>query len=102
MDDKTKSIVSHLFGIGWIIAYVQNQTDKGETTSFYLRQNLGFIVLSAAAYIIGMISFWMIYMIVSLAIFVLWVLSLLGAMSGEKKTSPVIGDMFQQWFKGLS
>ena len=102
MDDKTKSIVSHLFGIGWIIAFVQNQTDKGENTSFYLRQNLGFIVLSVAAYIIGMISLWMIYTIVSIVIFVLWVISLLGAISGEKKSTRVVGDMFQQWFKSIS
>ena len=104
MDDKTKSIVAHLTFIGWIIALVtvQNQTDKGENTSFYLRQNLGFIVLSVAAYIIGMISLWMIYTIVSIVIFVLWVISLLGAISGEKKSTPVVGDMFQQWFKSIS
>ena len=29
MDDKTKSIVAHLTLIGWIIALVMNQSDKG-------------------------------------------------------------------------
>ena len=102
MDDKTKSIVSHLFGIGWIIALVLNQSDKGDNTSFYLRQNLGLIVISLAAYVIGIISLWMIYMILSIVIFVLWVISLLGAVSGEKKPVPIFGDMFQSWFKGIS
>ncbi len=102
MDDKTKSIVAHLTLIGWVIALVMNQSDKGENTSFYLRQNLGLTVIAIAGSVIGMFTLGIISTIVSIAVAVLWVLSLLGALSGEKKPSPVVGDMFQQWFKGLS
>ncbi|HEY3386145.1 MAG TPA: hypothetical protein VGK46_06535 [Saprospiraceae bacterium] len=98
MDDKTKSIVSHLFGIGWIIALVMNQNDKGEMTSFYLRQMLGILIFSILAWIpIPVLPF-----IIWIAAFILWVLSFIGALSGEKKLVPVVGDMFQQWFKGIS
>ena len=45
MDDKTKSIVAHLTLIGWVIALILNQQDKGPNTSYYLRQNLGLMVL---------------------------------------------------------
>ena len=102
MDDKTKSIVAHLTLIGWVIALVMNQSDKGENTSFYLRQNLGLTVIAIAGSVIGMFTLSIISTIVSIAVAVLSVLSLLGALSGEKKPSPVVGDMFQQWFKGLS
>ncbi len=102
MDDKTKSIVAHLTLIGWVIALVMNQSDKGENTSFYLRQNLGLTVIAIVGSVIGMFTLAIISTIVSIAVAVLWVLSLLGALSGEKKPSPVVGDMFQQWFKGLS
>jgi len=102
MDDKTKSIVAHLTFIGWIIALVMNQSDKGPNTSFYLRQNLGLWLIAIAGSLLGMLTINIIGTIISIAILVLWVLSLLGALSGEQKPSPVVGDMFQQWFKGLS
>ncbi len=102
MDDKTKSIVAHLTLIGWIIALVMNQTDKGENTSFYLRQNLGLTVIAIAGSVLGMLTLSIIGNIVSIGVLVLWILSLLGALSGEQKPSPVLGDMFQQWFKSIS
>ncbi len=101
MDDKTKSIVAHITLIGWIIALIQNQTDKGPNTSFYLRQNLGLFILWAvgffAGYLISIIS-----LIIMLGVLILWILSLVGAISGEQKPVPVVGDMFQEWFKSIS
>ncbi len=102
MDDKTKSIVAHITLIGWIIALVMNQSDKGPNTSFYLRQMLGLTILSIAGYIVGMLTLNIISTIVGILVLVLWVISLLGALSGEQKATPVVGDMFQQWFKAIS
>jgi uncharacterized membrane protein len=102
MDDKTKSIVAHITLIGWIIALVMNQSDKGANTSFYLRQNLGLWIIAVAGSVVGMLTLNIIGTIVSIAILVLWVISLLGALSGEQKPSPVVGDMFQSWFKSIS
>ena len=103
MDDKTKSIVAHLTIIGWVIALVMNQTDKGPNTSYYLRQMLGLTLVA----IIGSLLFSFLpvpYLgtVWSVLIFILWVLSLVGALSGQQKPLPVVGDMFQQWFKGIS
>ena len=98
MDDKTKSIVAHLTIIGWIIALVQNQNDKGDLTSFYLRQTLGI-------YVISLLS-WLPIPVLPLLIWILcvimWIISFVGSLSGEKKLIPAIGEMFQQWFKGIS
>jgi uncharacterized membrane protein len=102
MDDKTKSIVAHITLIGWIIALVTNQSDKGPNTSFYLRQNLGLWLVAIAGSVLGMLTINIIGTVISIAVLVLWVLSLLGALSGEQKASPVVGDMFQSWFKSIS
>ena len=102
MDDKTKSIVAHLTIIGWVIALVMNQTDKGPNTSFYLRQMLGLVILSILGYLLMFTGVPVISTIYYILIFILWVLSLVGALSGQQKPLPVVGDMFQQWFKGIS
>ncbi len=102
MDDKTKSIVAHLTLIGWIIALVMNQSDKGPNTSFYLRQNLGLWILAIAGSILGMLTLPIISTIIGVAVLILWILSLVGSLSGEQKATPVLGDMFQSWFKGIS
>ncbi|MCC5942007.1 MAG: hypothetical protein JJU37_10740 [Balneolaceae bacterium] len=97
MDDKTKSIVAHITLIGWIVALVLNQGDKKtELTSFYIRQMLGLILLSIVGGLIPIVNFfaWII-------VLVLWVMSLIGAINGEEKLTPYVGEYFQDWFKAL-
>lgn len=102
MDDKTKSIVAHITLIGWVIAIVMNSSDKGENTSFYLRQTLGIWLISIVGSVLGMLTIGLIGTLVLIATFVFWILSLIGALSGEQKPVPVFGEMFQDWFKGVS
>ena len=97
MDAKTKAIVAHITLIGWIIALVVNQNEnKEEFTSFYIRQMLGLILLSIVLSFIPFVNLfgWIIA-------FVLWLLSLIGAASGETKLTPIVGEYFQDWFKSL-
>jgi uncharacterized membrane protein len=103
MDDKTKSIVAHLTIIGWIIALVMNQTDKGPNTSYYLRQMLGLTLLAIVGSIaLSLLPIPVIGTIWSILMLVLWIISLIGALGGTQKPLPVVGEMFQQWFKGIS
>ncbi|HXR81665.1 MAG TPA: hypothetical protein VN763_12135 [Saprospiraceae bacterium] len=102
MDDKTKSIVAHITLIGWIIALVMNQSDKGPNTSFYLRQNLGLWILAIVGSILGMLILPILSTIVGVCVLILWIISLIGSLSGEQKATPIVGDMFQSWFKGIS
>ena len=102
MDDKTKSIVAHLTLIGWIIALVMNQNDKGPNTSFYLRQMLGLLIFWVLGVLLSFAAISFLSWIWYVLIFILWVLSLVSALSGEQKPLPVVGEMFQQWFKGIS
>lgn len=95
MDGKTKAIVAHITLIGWIIALVLNSQEKDEFASFYIRQMLGLIILSFVT-IIPILGW-----IIGIAILVLWILSLIGAASGEMKLTPIVGQYFQDWFKTL-
>jgi uncharacterized membrane protein len=36
-----------------------------------------------------------------IGLFVLWVIGFLGAINGEEKRVPFVGDLFQDWFKGI-
>lgn len=95
MDGKTKAIVAHLTLIGWIIALVLNSQQKDEFASFYIRQMLGLIILNFV-WIIPILGW-----IVGIVVLVLWILSIIGAASGEQKPTPVVGQYFQDWFKAL-
>lgn len=96
MDAKTKAIVAHLTIIGWIIALVINSGQKEELASYYIRQTLGL-------YIIALVLGWIpvIGWILWIAVFIFWILSLVGAINGEMKETPVVGKYFQDWFKAL-
>ncbi len=97
MDDKTKAIVSHITLIGWIVALVLNQGEnKTELASFYIRQMLGLFLL---VFVLGLIP--IVNLIAWILGVVLWILSLIGSLNGEKKLTPVVGQYFQDWFKAL-
>jgi uncharacterized membrane protein len=96
MDGKTKAIVAHIYWIGWVIALILNSNDKDEFTSFYLRQLLGLFLFSIViAFIPGInVIGWIITL-------VFWIISIVGAVNGEKKEIPLVGKLFQDWFSGL-
>lgn len=103
MDAKTKAIVSHLFGIGWLIALILNMSNKEELASYYIRQNLGIIIMSIALSILRYIPILgpVIWIAGGILVFVFWLMSLIWSIQGEMKPVPWVGDKFQTWFKGF-
>ncbi len=99
---KTRAIVAHITLIGTIIAIVQNNP-KDEFASYYIRQMLGLSILMMTAYVVSMIIpfLWIIFLLAQLGVLALWILSLISAVNGEKKETPIVGAMFQDWFKTL-
>lgn len=95
-DGKNIAIIAHITLIGWIIALVMNNGNKSELGSFYIRQMLGLLILGLIFMLIPGIGW-----ILNVAMLVLWIMSLVGALSGEKKLTPVLGEYFQDWFKSL-
>lgn len=94
-DGKNIAIIAHLTIIGWIIALIMNSGNKSELGGFYLRQTLGLFLLAFLTWIpfLG----WLL----AIVLFVAWLMSLIGALGGNKKTTFLLGNQFQDWFKGL-
>ncbi|MDX2464892.1 MAG: hypothetical protein QNK31_10325 [Porticoccus sp.] len=107
MNGKEKAILAHITIIGWVIALILNMKDRDEFASFYIRQYLGIMIsgllgnlLLSMVSIISIVSVtatwaWGILMLVA------WIMSLISAISDKKDETPVIGQYFQEWFKGL-
>lgn len=99
---KTVAIIAYITLIGWIIALIINNGNKTAMGSYHLRQSLGIIcigvILNILASIIGIsIISWIVWA----GVLVLWILGILSAVQGEMKPVPVVGEKFQEWFKGI-
>ena len=95
-EGKNIALIAHLTLIGWIIAIVMNSNAKNEFASFYIRQVLGLGLCLLLLNFIPILGW-----ILNIGIIVLWVISLIGAVGGEKKLTPILGVYFQDWFKSL-
>jgi uncharacterized membrane protein len=115
---KTAGIISYLTIIGWLIAFFamhkDNKTDLG---SYQLRQTLLFHIVSMVVYwILGMIfaaiffssglttgwfSIIAINWILRVGFFILWIIGFIGAINGEKKPIPLIGEKAQSIFSTI-
>ena len=93
---KTVAIVAHLTIIGWIIALIMNSSNKTEIGFFYIRQTLGIGLLGIVLGIIPIINF-----IAWIFPLILWIVSLVGAINGNKKPVFLVDEYFQNWFKSL-
>lgn len=95
-DGKNIALIAHITLIGWIIALVMNNEKKNTFASFYIRQMLGLMICTFILSFIPIIGW-----ILSIGILVLWILSLVGALNGEEKLTPIVGVYFQDWFKSM-
>jgi len=100
--NKNTAIVAYLTLIGAIIAIFMNSETKDKFASFHIRQALGiFLTFFALGYPIGYFDNWMVTSSFYLFFFILWLFGFLGALNGEQKVVPLIGNLFQNIFKNL-
>lgn len=95
-DGKNIAMIAHLTIIGWIIALVMNSNPKNAFASFYIRQMLGLMIMAFIFSFIPIVGWFL-----NIGVFVLWIISLIGALNGELKLTPGVGAYFQDWFKSL-
>lgn len=101
-DDKTLASISYITLLGTIIATILNNDKKNPFASFHIRQALGiFLLFMALGYPIGYFDNWMISSALWVSIFVLWIYGFIGALQGEMRSVPLVGDLFQKIFKNL-
>ena len=111
---KTVGIIAYLTIIGWLIALLAMHNDKKtELGSYQLRQTLLLYIIGIGVYILWaaifttMIftgGFWLgltLNWVIRLGLFVLWLIGFLGAINGEKKPIPLIGEKAQTMFSSI-
>ncbi len=97
MTPQVKAILTHVTIIGWIVILIINANDKDELASFYLRQTLGIYLIGIIGSIIPALGF-----VLGIIALILWVISLVGSIQQDLKPVPVVGDYFQEWFRGIA
>ena len=111
---KNVGIISYLTFIGWLIALLAMHNEKKtELGSYQLRQTLLLYIVGIGVYIVWWAvfttmlftgGFWlwlMLNWVIRLGLFVLWLIGFLGAINGEKKPIPFIGEKAQTMFSGI-
>lgn len=96
IDGEKTAIIAHITIIGWVTAMIMNKRSKTDFASFYTRQMLGLMILSVVLMFIPEIGW-----ILSSTNTIFWILSIIGALKGVKKPTPLLGKYFQKWFKEL-
>lgn len=101
-EGKTMAIVSYFTFIGLIIAIIMNLEKRNPFTYYHARQMLGLIIMLLVSnvtekYVNSWLgtTFWIIT-------FSCWIYGLYTALIGVSKPIPVIGDMFQDWFRKIN
>lgn len=111
---KTAGIVSYLTIVGWFIAYFALYKDnKTALATYQLRQTLLYHIVSIVIYYLGgallaaiflswSVSLYMlVYWVINAGLLILWIVGLIGAINGEQKPIPLIGDKAQSVFSGI-
>lgn len=101
-EGKTMAIISYLTIIGTLIAFIMNQNKRNYFASFHIRQALGIaLIWLAFNFIRGYIDIGWVDNILVLVAFLLWIFGLIGAIQGEERRIPLLGDQFQEWFRSI-
>ena len=101
-DGKTMAIISYITIIGTVIAFVMNQNRHNYFASFHIRQALGiFLTGLVVNFLQRYIDFDWVDLALSVGVFILWIIGLIGAIQGEEKRVPLLGDQFQEWFRNI-
>lgn len=111
---KTAGIISYFTIIGWLIAYfAMHKDNKTALGSYQLRQTLLFAIVSTVlgwglGFVLGILiistgigAIIYIAYIFQIVLFIIWIIGLMGAINGEKKPMPLIGEKAQTLFPGI-
>jgi uncharacterized membrane protein len=101
-EGKNIAVISYFTIIGAVIAIFMNNDKKDNFASFHIRQALGiFLSFFLIGYFIGYFDSWTISSAFYLFYFILWIYGFIGALQGEMKLIPLLGEQFQKIFKNV-
>lgn len=102
-EGKTTAIIAYITIIGLIIAFVMNNDKKDPFAAYHIKQSLGLGLTGLAMGAIGIIPIigWLINIIGIFVLLYMWVMSLLTALNNKQKPAPILGEKYEEWFKGI-
>ncbi|MFT6369964.1 MAG: hypothetical protein ACJAWH_001045 [Maribacter sp.] len=93
---KTVAIIAHITFIGTIVAFFMNNGNKTELGSYYVRQLIGIYIMFFLLSFVPLVGCftWVLAL-------VLIVMSVINAANEKMVPTPLVGEYFQDWFKGV-
>jgi uncharacterized membrane protein len=101
-EGKTMAIISYITIFGTIAAFIMNYKKRNSFAGFHIKQMIGIFFLSMInKYVILDYAGRFFGGFVFLFIASLWLIGFIGAVRGQEKVIPFLGEQFQEWFKNL-
>lgn len=100
---KDIAIIAHITLIGLIVAFVMNNDKKYAFANYHIRQVLGLAVTGFALGVINIIPIlgWLVSILGSLVLVVMWIVGLMNALNGKEKPMPILGKKYEEWFSSV-
>lgn len=95
-EGKTMAIIAYITVIGLLVAFIMNSSKNNEFAKFHIGQSVRVALLAVANYILGMFlpsGLWFISTIISMGIFVFWILGIVNAINLKDEPLPIIGTI---------
>ena len=94
---KTVAILSYITLIGWIIALILHNNERTEFGAFHLRQALGLFLTMVILAWVPVVGWFL-----NIILFAFVVVGLIYAIQGDQKTVPLVGNFYQDIFRGIN
>lgn len=102
-EGKTMAIIAYITIFGLLAAFIMNNDKKNSFAKYHIRQSLGLGITGLALGVVSWIPIlgWILSPLGMIFLMVLWIIGLIGALNGEEKPVPVLGEKYQEWLKGI-
>jgi uncharacterized membrane protein len=93
-EDRTVAIVSYITIIGFLAAIFMHSSHKTQLGAFHLRQVLGIALTGLACGLLLAVPIlgWIVWFLLTICLFMLWLLGLLAALRGDLRPVPILGE----------
>ena len=102
-EGKGLAVVAYLTWVGILLAFVLNMEKKNSFVKFHIRQALMIYVSGFMCGVVMIVPIlgWIAGFIGFILLLIFWIMGLVSAINGEENRIPIIGDLAQDWFKGI-
>lgn len=103
VEGKDIAIIAHLTIIGLIIAYIMNREKQLGFATFHIKNMIGLCIIGVISFLVSFVPIigWLVGILINIAMVVLWLISFLAAINGERKELPIVGKYVNEYVKNI-